>query len=59
MDRGRAFESNCLLVYDWAGNLIRTLYFGDALTGISYDREERALYGITQGSEMGLVKLNL
>ena len=59
MDRGRAFESNCLLVYDWEGNLIRTLYFGDALTGISYDREERALYGVTQGSEMGLVKLNL
>ena len=59
MDRGRAFESNCLLVYDWAGNLIRTLYFGDALTGISYDRKEGALYGITQGLEIGLIKLNL
>ena len=59
MDRGRAFESNCLLVYDWTGNLIWTLYFGDALTGISYDREEGMLYGITQGSEISLIKLEI
>ncbi len=56
MDRGRAFESNCLLVYDWEGNLIRTLYFGDALTGISYDREEGMLYGITEDGS--LIRVN-
>ena len=34
-------------MYDWEGNLLRTLYFGDALTRISYDREEGVLYGVT------------
>ena len=56
MDRGRAFESNCLLVYEWEGDLIRTLYFGDALTGISYDREEGMLYGITGSGS--LIRVN-
>ncbi len=56
-DRQQAFECNRLLEYDWEGNFIRSLEFKASLTGITYDREEGMLYGIT--GDAGLVELRL
>lgn len=57
VDRGRAFECQTLLVYDWEGNLVRSLLLDVALQGITYDGEEGAVYGITCDFEMTLVRL--
>ena len=58
-DRQGAFEGNRLLEYDWEGNLVRTLDFNVALTGITYDCDEGALYGIAGNAGVSLVKLRL
>lgn len=58
-NRQGAFESNRLLAYDWEGNLVRSLDFDVALTGITYDAEEGMLYGITANNGVSLVELRL
>lgn len=58
-ERQRAFHCNRLLEYDWEGNLIRSFDFRLALTGITYDCEERALYGVAGNAKVSLVKLGL
>ena len=58
-DRQGAFEGNRLFEYDWEGNLVRTLDFDVALTGITYDCDEGALYGIAGNAGVSLVKLRL
>ena len=58
-DRQGAFEANCLFEYDWEGNLVRILDFDVALTGITYDSDERMLYGIVGDTGITLVKLRL
>lgn len=58
-DRQGAFECNRLLEYDWEGNLIRRFDFDVALTGITYDCDEGALYGMAGGTEISLVMLRL
>lgn len=58
-DRQNAFQCNRLLEYDWEGNLLRSFDFNTALTGITYDEEEGALYGIAENTGISLVKLGL
>ena len=58
-NRGSAFACNCLLEYDWEGNLIQRFDFDVALTRITYDYDEGLLYGITDDTEISLVRLNL
>ena len=54
--RNHAFEGQTLLVYDWEGNLERSLLLDVPLVKVSYDREEQGIYGIT--SDGDLVKIN-
>lgn len=56
MDKEHAFEGQTLLVYDWEGNLERSLLLDVPLVNVSYDREEQGIYGITSGGD--LVKIN-
>ena len=56
MDKEHAFEGQTLLVYDWEGNLERSLLLDVPLVNVSYDREEQGIYGITSNGD--LVKIN-
>ena len=47
VDRGRAFECQTLLVYDWEGNLVKSCLFDTPLVNINFDLEDQNIYGVT------------
>ena len=48
-----------LLELDWEGNVLRSFALDTEVTHISYDTQEKALYGIAYRPEMTLVRLDI
>ncbi|MCQ4874334.1 MULTISPECIES: BF3164 family lipoprotein [Odoribacteraceae] len=48
-----------IVVFDWEGNHVRTYLLRDPFTSISYNKEENAIYGLTNNPNSVLIKHTL